>query len=77
MNEHQILALQSYILACVRYECAHHSEKSEALMGMILAQERMRDALLVTAPTAPGEHVTNGKATGTTAPHSTPEVREA
>ena len=48
MTNVQIIAIQAYIIACVRYETAHHSEKSEALMAMVNAQERMRAALQVT-----------------------------
>lgn len=46
MTNEQILSIQSYILACVKHEAAHHSEKSEALMSMIRAQNRMYELLL-------------------------------
>jgi hypothetical protein len=54
VDDKQILAMQSYILACVKYETAHYLEKSEALMAMVEAQNRMRDAMLA-APEVPRE----------------------
>lgn len=52
MTHEQILAMQSYILACVKYEAAHHLEKSEALMTMIVAQNRMHELMLDSAAPA-------------------------
>jgi hypothetical protein len=46
MTDSQVLAIQAYVLACVRYSSAHHLEKSEALMDMVHAQEHMRNALV-------------------------------
>ena len=46
MTNQQILSIQSYILACVRYESAHYLEKSSALMTMIEAQHQMHKLLL-------------------------------
>ena len=46
MTNQQILAIQSYILACVKYETAHYSEKGAALLAMVNAQGRMHDLLL-------------------------------
>jgi uncharacterized protein (DUF1778 family) len=46
VTKQQILSIQSYILACAKYEAAHYLEKSSALMAMMEAQNRMHDLLL-------------------------------
>lgn len=51
MTNQQIMAIQSYILACVKYEAAHYLEKSSALMVMVEAQHRMHELLIDKATT--------------------------
>jgi hypothetical protein len=46
VTNQQILAIQSYILACVKHEAAHYHDKSEALMAMVRAQNRMHELLI-------------------------------
>lgn len=45
MTNAQIVALQSYVLACVRYETAHCCEKNAAMRQMMEAQSRLYEVL--------------------------------